>query len=377
MPKRLVVCCDGTWNVPDQIHDGKACPTNVTKVAVAVARQDSGGTPQVVYYHPGVGTRRWERLRGGAFGFGLSRDVQAAYRFLVDNYEEDDELFFFGFSRGAFTARSTAGLVRNAGILRREHADRLGEAYDLYRDRATHPRDLASRLFRRSYSYEPKIRFIGVWDTVGALGIPLSGVPVVELINRRWSFHDTELSSIVQGAFHAVAVDERRRPFRPTVWTGAPAEEQRVEQVWFAGVHSDVGGGYPEAGLSDISLLWMVDRARQYGLAFEEDAFTPEGGWGAADSHLPAIAPDLRGDLHDSMKGIYRSLGPAVRDIGAKAGAPGEGGTWKTGICQSAAESAVLRRHQDPDYPAPNLAEYLAGEPPVTPVPLAAPGAPN
>ena len=120
MSKRLVVCCDGTWNTPDQL-----APTNVTKVALAVAPTDSAGHKQLMFYHEGVGTNRWERIWGGAFGFGLSRNVCDTYRFLVQNFEPGDELFFFGFSRGAFTARSTVGLVQNCGILRREHADRL------------------------------------------------------------------------------------------------------------------------------------------------------------------------------------------------------------------------------------------------------------
>jgi uncharacterized protein (DUF2235 family) len=168
---------------------------------------------------PGVGTTRGERIRGGAFGFGLSRDIRDTYRFLVQNFEPGDELFFFGFSRGAFTARSTVGLIRNSGILGREHADRVDEAYALYRSRSsqTHPRSVEA-LFRRSYSHETRIRFIGVWDTVGALGVPLSGLRLLNLINRRWQFHHTDLSTTVDGAFQALAIDEKRGPFQPTIW---------------------------------------------------------------------------------------------------------------------------------------------------------------
>jgi uncharacterized protein (DUF2235 family) len=120
MPKRLIVCCDGTWNTADQAIAGRPSPTNVTKLALSIASEDSAGVRQRVYYHSGVGTSRWERLRGGAFGVGLSRNVFDAYHFLIDNYESGDGLYLFGFSRGAFTARSLAGLVRNCGILRRE-----------------------------------------------------------------------------------------------------------------------------------------------------------------------------------------------------------------------------------------------------------------
>ena len=244
MSKRLVVCCDGTWNTPDQQQ-----PTNVTKIALAVASADDDGLEQRVFYHRGVGSRPGDRIRGGAFGYGLSRNVRDAYRFLVHNYEPGDELFFFGFSRGAFTVRSLAGLVRNCGILRRSESRRIADAYALYRGRAnaTKPNGVESVLFRRSYSYEPRIRFIGVWDTVGALGIPVTGLPVARWLNRRWGFHDTDLSSHVDAAYQALAIDEQRGPFRPTLWTQqdhAP-KTQVVQQVWFSGVHCDIGGGNP------------------------------------------------------------------------------------------------------------------------------------
>ena len=247
MSKRLVLCCDGTWNTPDQESSGLPCHTNVTKLALAVAEKADDDREQRVFYHRGVGTRRGERIRGGAFGFGLSRNVKETYRFIVDNFEPGDDLFFFGFSRGAFTARSAAGFVRNAGVLRSECVARLDEAYALYRDRARHPRGVEAQLFRRSYSHETRIRFIGVWDTVGALGIPLDGLRWVNAVNRRWQFHDTYLSTTVDAAFQGLAIDEKRRPFKPAIWrqqNDAP-DHQRVKQVLFSGVHCDVGGGYP------------------------------------------------------------------------------------------------------------------------------------
>ncbi len=141
--KRLVVCCDGTWNTPDQVKDGKSSPTNVAKLARAVLTpQDAHGIEQRMYYHKGVGTGRFDHFRGGALGWGLSRNVQDAYMFLVENYDDpDDEIFLFGFSRGAYTARSVAGLLRNSGLLKREYAGKLDTAYELYRDRTntTHP----------------------------------------------------------------------------------------------------------------------------------------------------------------------------------------------------------------------------------------------
>lgn len=245
--KRLVVCCDGTWNTAS-----KAAPTNVVRLHEAVAERGDDGVDQRSYYVEGVGTKPLQRMVGGVLGLGLSANVQEAYRFLVESFEPGDELFLVGFSRGAYTARSLAGLVRNVGVLRREHGTRQDEAYALYRDRAEHPDGEVSASFRARWSHETRIRVVGVWDTVGSLGVPLGGLDVVRRVNRRWQFHDTSLSSRVDAAFHAVALDERRKAFVPTLWQPlqeAPQTgEQRVEQVWFSGVHSDVGGGYAERG---------------------------------------------------------------------------------------------------------------------------------
>ncbi|HEY1276582.1 MAG TPA: DUF2235 domain-containing protein [Thermoleophilaceae bacterium] len=338
MPKRLVVCCDGTWNRPDQTSHGVAAPTNVSKLALAVAREDAAGTSQLLHYEPGVGTRRFERLRGGAFGFGLSRNVRDCYRFLVLNYEPGDELFFLGFSRGAFTARSTVGLVRNAGILRDRRVDLVKRAYQLYRARSdeTKPRGREAQLFRRMYSHpDARIRFVGVWDTVGSLGIPIH----LPFLTRRWSFHDTDLSTYVDNAFQALAIDERRRAFRPTLWNQQPdAGDQRLEQVWFAGVHCDVGGGYEDPALAELALAWMIDRARECGLGLEPDGapFTPE-----------PLA-----DMGESYKGLYRLLGSCARMLEPDGGCRADGG--------AVAPSAALRRRERPDYRPPGLDDCIA-----------------
>jgi uncharacterized protein (DUF2235 family) len=349
VPKRLVICCDGTWNTPDQAAEGRPCPTNVTKVALEVAPVGEDGLRQCVYYLRGVGTARGERYRGGAFGVGLSRNVKDAYRTIVENYEPGDELFFFGFSRGAFTARSTAGFVRNSGVLERRHLDRLDEAYELYRCHDAHPRGTEAELYRRSYSYEPDITFIGVWDTVGALGIPVTGMG---WLNRRWAFHDTKLSSTVHNAFQALAVDETRRPFRPTLWEphqdDARPPGQRLEQVWFSGVHCGVGGGYADTSLSDIALLWMVQRARECGLAFHPDAFPPLPDDEPPDDNRPRPAPSALGELRDSRTRLYRLFPRHRRPIGT--------GHPRT---ESVASTAQVRLARDDDYRPPRLVEHL------------------
>src|SRR5579862_5148896 len=211
--KRLVVCCDGTWNTPDEKDEGADTCTNVTKVALAVAPHDPAGIRQPVFYDKGVGTGPFDHWGGGMFGIGLSAKVQEAYTYLVQNFEPGDEIFLFGFSRGAYTARSTAGFIRNAGLLKRQYLYKLQDAYELYRDRSdlTHPRSVEARLFRKSFAYEVGIKFIGVWDTVGALGIP--NLPSLPAISARWKFHDVTLSSYVENAFQALAIDERRKPF--------------------------------------------------------------------------------------------------------------------------------------------------------------------
>ena len=357
MAKRLVVCCDGTWDRPDELSDGTPTPTNVTRTALALAHVDDDGQEQRMFYHLGVGTKRRQRFIGGAFGFGVSRAVRDTYAFLVRNYEPGDKLYFFGFSRGAFTARSTAGFVRNCGILRPENSGLIDRAFALYRNRTntTHPRGVEATLFRHSYSFEPEIRFIGVWDTVGALGIPMTPSALAAFINRRTRFHDTDLSSQVGAAFQALAIDEKRGPFFPTLWTNV-TEGQRVEQVWFTGVHRDAGGGYPEHQLSDITFRWMMDRARECGLAFA----------GGSDTALPVSTNPVPGDdaltaalrvdpnplaaPHNSRTGFYRLLPPYQRPLGGAD--PTHEYTASTAVEHSMART---------DYAAPNLATYLDG----------------
>ncbi|MEU4252953.1 DUF2235 domain-containing protein [Amycolatopsis sp. NPDC026612] len=340
MAKRLVICCDGTWNTLRQ-----PAPTNVGQLQRAVAPTDPDGVEQRVHYREGVGTGKlWDHLLGGAFGVGLSAKVQDAYRFVVENYEPGDELFFFGFSRGAYTARSTVGFIRNCGVLRPGEAGRLEEAYELYRARdkgTTGPESPRAREFRAKYAREDRtpIRFVGVWDTVGALGIPLSGGRLLHLLNKRWQFHDMELTSIVESAFQALAVDEHRRSFKPAVWAPSSAANGQVrEQVWFAGAHSDVGGGYPQPALSDLTLRWMTARAGKCGLAFEPDAFAEL----AARNEL--------GELHNSLNAFFRWFGSASREIG-RVDPP----TEFAGAC-------ALHRHDRmrPPYRPGNLLTYLA-----------------
>ena len=262
-------------------QSGKHLSTNVAKFAAAILPTDVHGTTQLLCYLEGVGTHEGEWIRGGMFGLGISRNIQRAYEFLAQSYEPDDEIWILGFSRGAFTARSLAGMIRDCGLLKRAHLDQIPDAVALYRNRYddTAPDAPRARIFRNTYSHEPNIKFIGVWDTVGALGVPGVHLWLARLLQTDWQFHDTSLSRSVENAYHALAIHEKRSDFTPTLWEKQDwpkASEQTLEQVWFSGVHSDVGGGYAITGLSDVALLWMIEKARLHGLGFREDFISNE-----------------------------------------------------------------------------------------------------
>ena len=355
--KRLVLCCDGTWNSADKEDDhGNPCVTNVVELAFRVAKRD-GDTLQILYYDQGVGTGNFvDHLFGGAFGDGLIDNIYDGYRFLIANYEPGDEVYLFGFSRGAFTARSLAGMIRKCGILKRESVEHYREALALYKD-GQHPDDAVPRQFREQHSVcggeAIGIKLVGVWDTVGALGIPLRGMRW--LTHRQYQFHDTELSGSVRFAFHALAVDEHRAPFAPTLWTAKPKDGQVVEQTWFCGAHSDVGGGYAERGLSDIALRWMIEKAGQAGLAFDD---------GVEAAH--PLHPNCCGTLHDSKTGRYSPTPGIDRIIGvANSGGQDAANAGTIDPTQSLHESVTQRWDGDPTYRPVALKNYfkLVGDP--------------
>ena len=314
--KRLIICCDGTWNEPDEKVDDNPAdetePTNVLKVVRGIKPVDSKGVPQVVYYDTGVGTQGGgDKYIGGGLGYGISENIQQAYRFIANNYHHGDELFLFGFSRGAYTVRSLSGFIDAVGLLEKAHLRRVPEAYALYRLPSDErigslPQQRLKQLDSPQRTGIP-IKFIGVWDTVGALGAP---TPILGNLTRgKVCFHNTKLGKDVQHAYHALAIDERRRPFEPNLWTGAPAVGQTIEQVWFSGVHSNVGGSYRNTVLSNITLKWLTDRASQHDLEFM--------GW---ITNLQC-EPAENGRLEDSFSFGYTALrligvSPYTREIG-------------------------------------------------------------
>lgn len=303
--KRIVILCDGTWNRSDS-----KTPTNVVRFAQAMTGADAVGIVQVPIYIQGVGTgrgptrvlRRLDSWLGGGFGLGLMANIEEAYRHLVFMWEPGDQIYILGFSRGAYTARSLTGLIRSTGILDRDQLHRIPEAIDRYRtlnDVTTHPNSKESHAFRAELS--PRvvtsqkekdwrkqnnlaaapllaIDYLGVWDSVGALGMP-AHIPLLGRITaRKYRFHDADLSSMVRSARHAVALDEQRKTFMPTRWSNVAElnaarseEDQRpYQELFFAGDHGSVGGGGDITSLSSIGLEWIIDGARAAGLQFDE-----------------------------------------------------------------------------------------------------------
>lgn len=301
--KRLVVCCDGTWNRMSAVQ-----PTNVLMAAQCILPSDSAGIRQITYYDEGVGTtylvsRRIETMLAGAFGLGLLDKIEAAYRFIIFNYEPGDEIYIFGFSRGAYTARSLAGLIRKCGIIPRTMAGKIGDVVRFYKDKNTHPDSDAAQQFRMDYSplvvlkeedrewrvgqqADPhvinslpllNVAYVGVWDTVGALGVP-QHLLVSRLFSTKdkYAFHDEKLSSTVAAARHAVAIDENRLSFSPSTWENLDALNSGKDpampyrQMWFPGGHGSVGGGGDVRGLSNRAFLWVMEGAQTQGLALDE-----------------------------------------------------------------------------------------------------------
>jgi len=258
---RLVVCLDGTWNTESSF-------TNVWRINVALSRT----AHQHIYYDQGVGTKTLEYVTGGSFGRGLSNNVLRAYLWLTERYRPTDEIFVIGFSRGAYTARSLVGFLSICGLLRPDAPVNIDAAFELYRRPGLGRDSEAAQAFRRHNSLEPEhgappnVKFLGVFDTVGALGIPIAQTPVFE--DYRW--HKVHLSGIVRHAYHAVAIDEHRALFDATLWRNR-YPHQTVEQRWFVGAHANIGGGYEHDVLSIRPLEWMQNVAKQHGLEFDYD----------------------------------------------------------------------------------------------------------
>jgi len=315
VPKNIVICCDGTGNQFGQEN------SNVIKLYKALICNAS----QIAYYHPGVGTmgarnalsrigKWWTRVIGLAFGYGISDNIADAYQFLMSVYEPEDRIYVFGFSRGAYTARALGGLLHAAGLLTVGNDALIPYAIRMMKQR---PIDFAILTdFKKTFSRECKVHFMGVWDTVSSLGW------IYNAVDLPFTAKNPDLRTVR----HAVSIDERRAFFREYLFVEASAN-QDIEQVWFAGVHSDVGGGYPEAesGLSKLALRWMLCEAELAGLRID-----PQQKAEILGGKFPYVAPDPTGPLHKSLHGFWwlAEIWPKVVRIRQ----PGPGDIWKRSI---------------------------------------------
>ncbi|MDJ0834102.1 MAG: DUF2235 domain-containing protein [Gammaproteobacteria bacterium] len=272
--KRIVICCDGTWNDLEMRYI-----TNVGRLVqalLATGKSNNKSIEQMIYYDDGVGAdaNGLMRLIEGGTGKGIDAQIYNAYRFIAINYEPGDEICLFGFSRGAFAARSIAGMIGKVGLVPRSELKHLPAALDTYRSKNA-KQQTAFKKQAKTYN-DVKITLLGCWDTVGALGIPdkLPYLPFDNMFRKRYQFHDTNLGKQIQIALHAVAIDERRKEFNVTLMhkpKGAP-RSQKLVQKWFPGDHGCVGGGtWEKRALSNHCLQWMVAEAKTQGVELGVD----------------------------------------------------------------------------------------------------------
>lgn len=279
MGKNIVVCCDGTGNEYGERN------TSVIKLFHAIKKDPS---LQIAYYDPGVGTsaaraaltktaKSITRFFGLAFGYGMTRNIEDVYEYLMDKYQEGDKVFLFGFSRGAFTVRALAGMLHKCGLLQKGSNNLIPYVSKMYKNGKVS----IAKGFKDTFSRECKPHFIGVWDTVKSVGL---------IIPRK--FPNASLNEDVKFGRHAVAIDERRSKFRPNLWDEPGFPGQSIKQVWFTGCHSDVAGSHKEDGLPNIALKWMLDEASEQGLLVKEDAYQ-------------GIKPDHTDRMHNSLIPVW------------------------------------------------------------------------
>jgi uncharacterized protein (DUF2235 family) len=355
--KRIAVFLDGTWNT---VNDN----TNVWRLKSLLAPAGKDGLKQALYYHKGVGTTFGSYVRGGVFGYGLDDEIIRAYEWLIDTYNSGDELFIFGFSRGAYTARSLSGLIAKCGLVAIGAPLSVRQLYDRYRrgGGAVTIRDLLvaqkngkadfplEECWMLKYSRVIDIDFLGVWDTVGAL------------TKKEMQFLNTGIRLSNKFAFHALAVDEHRKLFAPTLWTvdyqkGAPPPHHhrtlsQVEQRWFVGAHANVGGGCQSDVLAQTPLKWLMDKAAGRGLAFRS----------ALDLDTSETRPPISDSYSEFIHGVYKvaTLGRRYyRPIGPDP-APSSTTELRENINETIDASVFARWRSDSSYRPPNLAAWAA-----------------
>ena len=291
MGKNIVILSDGTGQVGGKTEGRNS---NVYKLFNMLEDRTDD---QIVFYDPGVGTGL-RKVTGNAGGMGISHNIKEAYAFLVQHFQADDQIYLIGFSRGAATVRSLSSFIHHFGILPRSRPDLIKKAYSVYKKRSKQPlNDRAKEFVGRHHTMWTRIRFIGCYDTVAALGLPWTPASVV--LDRipffQHRFHDLRLCPSVESAAQALAIDDERKTFHPLLWDPETLDYQRVHQVWFTGMHTDVGGGYPEHGLSDIALVWLMEQGVNSGIKIYA-------------GHEVEIVEDATDMMHDSRGSGMKKL---------------------------------------------------------------------
>lgn len=289
MSKNIVVLSDGTGQ-----EGGVGYNTNIYKIFNIIEDRTKN---QIAFYDPGLGTAGAELLQQ-VTGYGISKNIKDCYKFIFENYESGDQIYLLGFSRGAATVRSLSSFIHYFGILPKSRPDLVDEAYGIYKIKNEEKRrSQAESFIERHHTMWARIKFLGCFDTVSALGFPIKGIS--SLLDRisffNHNFHNFKLSKSVEKAYHALSIDDKRKTFHPTLWDSDIESYQTLKQVWFSGVHTDVGGGYKEHDLSDIPFLWLFRQAELNGLKiYSKDRIV--------------ITPKADGIMHDSMQGWWQSI---------------------------------------------------------------------
>ena len=286
MPKNIIIFSDGTGQ-----EGGKKYNTNVYKLFNMIEDR----TPnQISFYDRGLGTG-WRKITGNIGGMGIKKNIRDCYEFIFNNFEAGDQIYLFGFSRGATTVRSLSAFIHLFGILPKSRPELIKRAYSIYKIKNNEKRKRkAEEFLKLNHTMWTKIKFIGVWDTVAALGLPIKFLDVIidQIPFFHHSYHNLDLSESVVHARHTLAIDDERLTFHPKIWNKEIKEYQTMKQVWFLGMHTDVGGGYKEQQLSDIPLIWMVNEAVEKGLRIYP-------------KYKVEISPDANGFMHNSRGGFF------------------------------------------------------------------------
>ncbi len=289
MGKNIIILSDGTGQ-----KGGEGSNTNIYKIFNTIENRTDD---QIVFYDPGIGTSGIELVKQIS-GYGISQNIKDCYRFLFENYQAGDNIFLFGFSRGAATVRSLSSFIHHFGILPKSRKDLIDEAYKIYKITNSNKRNAKAEAFiDKHHTMWTRVKFLGCFDTVSALGFPIKGIS--EILDRipffQHNFHNYKLSKSVEHAYHALAIDDERKTFHPKLWDSTIENYQTLQQVWFPGMHTDVGGGYKKDDLSHIPFLWMCRKAMKHGLRiYNEEKLE--------------ITPQADAFMHNSRSGWWQQI---------------------------------------------------------------------